>query len=203
MFSRISVDEPCLIPCRRNFAQEVQTDFRSIFQIVRRQREILDRILEEHACSYLEYVCRASDGSALIILAEPFVHEASSEFHAADTVADERVQTGSLCFLIALILREYKVFRSSDSFASDIVRIHSLPSSRQCTSVEYDHQAVVIRIAEDGLIMSHGLLLVSSEEIYLDALDSKTLHPAHLLLACNRIGHYVYRALLDVVPPSA
>ena len=131
------------------------------------------------------------------------VHEASAELHDSDSIADERMKACRLSLLVALILAENKVFRRTYSLAADIVRIHLLPASRKRTAMENHHKAIFIGIAEDSLIMSHGLLLVTTEEIDLDSLYSEVTHPFHLLLAEDRIAHNIYRSLLDIVPPSA
>ena len=93
------------------------------------------------------------------------------------------MKTRRLSLLITFELVEYKVLRCTYSLASHIVRIHLLPSAWEGTAVEDHHEPVVVSVAEDGLIMSHCLLLVTSEEVHLDALDSKFMHPAHLLLS--------------------
>ena len=64
-----------------------------------------------------------------------------------------------------------------------------------------DHlDAEVVGVCEDVLIELHHLLLVATEEVYLDAQDAVLLHPRHLLTTGTRLVHLPARTLRSVVP---
>ena len=59
---------------------------------------------------------------------------------------------------------------------------------------------MVVGIAQNLFVQTQGLLLVTAEEVDLDAFHAQTLHPAHLFFADDGIIHFIDGALLDVVP---
>ena len=66
--------------------------------------------------------------------------------------------------------------------------------------MEDAHQAEVVGIAEDVLIELHHRLLVTSEEIDLDAAYAVVLHPLHLLATDASVVQLADRRLWSVVP---
>ena len=113
------------------------------------------------------------------------------------------MKRGIECFVVAEMLVENHILGCQHGLAPHIVGIHALPAARQRTTVEDNHQPVVVGIAQDGLIKAHRLLLVAAEEVHLDAPHALLLQPTHLTFTGNRVVHDVYRALLDVVPVTA
>src|SRR5574344_5177 len=212
----IAVDEDCLIPCGGYFAKEVHADGRGRCAFLRRLHvlgflgrkvfgsdgEVLNRVLEEHACGqFMAIGCLASDAT-LVATLDVAVHETASKFHTSNGIADEWMGGGVFSLLVGRALTKIDVLRSKHGFAAHVVGIHAFPSSGNGATVEDDHDIVVVGIRENLLVVTHGLLLVASEEIDFDALHSYLLHPAHILLAEDRVAHDVDRALLDVVPPA-
>ena len=65
--------------------------------------------------------------------------------------------------------------------------------------MEDNLNAIIVGIAEDVFILLHGMLLVATEEIYLDTLDADALHPGHLLLSCHDVIHNATRSLRCIV----
>ena len=65
--------------------------------------------------------------------------------------------------------------------------------------MEDDLQAIVVGIAEDVLIELHRLLLVTSEEIHLDAAYADLLHPSHVALAGDGVVHHLARSLRRII----
>ena len=59
--------------------------------------------------------------------------------------------------------------------------------------------AIIVGIAEDVFIVLHGLLLVTTEEVHLDALHADALHPSHLLLASHDVVHTVAWSLWGII----
>ena len=110
------------------------------------------------------------------------------------------MQTGIEGLVVTEMLLKDQVFRSQDSLATYIIGIHPLPTTWQGTAVEDNHQTMVISIAQHIFVKTHRFLLIASPEINLDTLHAQLLHPAHLLLANDRIIHLVCRALSYVVP---
>ena len=103
-------------------------------------------------------------------------------------------------FLITEMLIEHHIFRSQHCFTAHIIRIHTLPSARQRTTVENHHQPVIVRITQNIFIQPHCLLLVTAEEINLDSLHTETLQPFHFTFTDDCIIHPVHRSLFDVIP---
>ena len=66
--------------------------------------------------------------------------------------------------------------------------------------MEDNHQTVVVGIAQNLFVQTQGLLLVTTEKVYLDTLHAPALQPAHLLLAGNGVIHPVDGTLLYIVP---
>ena len=110
---------------------------------------------------------------------------------------------GILRLVVAVVLAEVEVFAGKHSLCSYKVRIHTLPTSRQRTAMEYDHQPVVVSIRKYVFIQAHCLLLVAAEEIHLYAFHSYLSEPSHLTLSHDSIIHEIYRSLLNVVPVAA
>ena len=203
IFARITVDVADVVPGRRNIPQEVEAVCGCILEVVGRKREVLDGILEKHCRGKLELIRRAAYRPAGVGLVQELVEETSSELHASDSIADERVERGVLGLDVAFTLAEYEVLGGSDGLAADVVGVHALPATGQGAAVEDHHQAVVVGVAQHAFVHAHGLLLVTAEEIDLDALDPDILKPLHLLLALNRAIHLVERTLGDIIPVAA
>ena len=151
----------------------------------------------------MEYISGLAYASAVIVAVEAFVEECATKLHATDGVADKWMQTGIKCFFIAKMLLENQVFRCEHGFASYIIRIHTLPSPRKGTAVENDHQSIIIRIAQDGFVQTHGFLLVTSEEVYFDSFYSYIMQPFHFLFTDNGIVHVIGRTLYYIIPVAA
>jgi len=110
------------------------------------------------------------------------------------------VQTSIESLFITEVLIENHILRSQHRFTAHIIGIHPFPSARQGTAVEDNHQSMIIGIAQDSFIQTHGLLLVTTEKIDLDTFNSLTLQPFHFTLACNGVIHQIRRSLLDIIP---
>src|SRR5574344_750668 len=127
--------------------------------------------------------------TALIIRIIKFIQRATTEVHTAYRVANKRMDTGVYGLFVAEILREMEILTRQHSLARNVVGIHTLPSSRYGTSVEYHLQSVVIGIAKNTFVVLHHNLFVTSKEIDLDTFDAGLLHPFHLLAALDGVAH--------------
>ena len=101
---------------------------------------------------------------------------------------------------VTKVLLEDQILRSQHRFTTHVIGIHAFPSAGKRTTMEDDHQSMIIGIAENVFIKTHRLLLVTTKEIHFNAFHSQLLHPAHLLFADNGIIHPVDRTLLDIIP---
>ena len=110
------------------------------------------------------------------------------------------MQTGVVSLHIIEVLVEYQVFRSKYRLTAHIVGIHAFPAARNRTAMEDYHQAVFISIGQDVFVQAHHLLLVTAEEIYLQALHAALLQPFHLFLAGYRVAHALLGILGCIVP---
>ncbi len=106
-------------------------------------------------------------------------------------------------FHIAENLLEYKVFRCENGFAAHVVGVHALPASGKGATVEDNVDSVVCGIAENVLVEAHCFLLVTAEEVDLDALHAVVFQPLHLFFTYDGAVHLVGGALHDVVPVAA
>ena len=170
--SGVTVDKLHFIPHRRNPFHEVYLESRHIRQVVRCQCKILDRILESHGCSQLENVGGDTGRAAVVPPVHALVEEGAAELHTSHGVANKGMKRGIECFVVAEMLVENHILGCQHGLATHIVGIHALPAARQRTTVEDDHQPVVVGIAQDGLVKAHRLLLVAAEEVHLDALHA-------------------------------
>ena len=137
--------------------------------------------------------------TTLVIFREILVHDGTTPIHRSHGIAAEWMHGQFKSLLLGMIIREEYILRSQYSLARYIVRIHALPTSWQGAAMEDNLNAIIIGIAEDVFILLHGMLLVATEEIYLDALDADTLHPGHLLLAGHDVIHDATRSLRCIV----
>ena len=110
------------------------------------------------------------------------------------------MQTGVISLHIIKMLVEYQVFRSQYCLTAHIVGIHAFPAARDGTAMEDYHQAVFVGISQNIFIQAHHLLLVTAEEVHLQALHTALLQPFHLFLAGYRIAHTLLGILRCIVP---
>ena len=96
-------------------------------------------------------------------------------------------------------LAEIDIFAGQHCLRGNIVGIHHLPAAWHRAAVEDNLQTVAVGIEEYVLIELHGLLLVTAEEVDLDALHANLLQPRHLLVAGNGCRHAVAWCLWGVV----
>ena len=143
------------------------------------------------------YVDKMLTGVAAV---QTLVQEHTAKLHASHSIADERVQRGIEGLIITEMLAKYQILGSQHRLAAYVIGIHPFPAARQGTAVEDNHQTVVVGIAQNLLVQTQGLLLVTAEEVYLDTLHTQALQPAHLLLAGNGVIHPVDGTLLYIVP---
>ena len=99
-------------------------------------------------------------------------------------------------------LAKEHILGGQHSLGGHIVGVHTLPTTRDGTTVEDDLETIAVGIGEDILVEAHRLLLVASEEVDLDALDADALHPLHLAFAGNGGVHAVARTLRGIVPET-
>ena len=203
IFSGITVEEHRFVPCSRHLFQEIEGQAGRVGQVVRRDGEILNRVLEQNGRGELEDVGRPARRPAIVRAVVAFVEECPAELHAAHGVANEGMEAGVEGLEVVEMLVEHEVFGGEHRFAADIVGVHPLPAAREGATVEDNHQAVVVGIAEDGFVEAHGLLFVSAKEIHLDTLHADFFQPFHFLFTHDGIVHAVRRALYDVVPIAA
>ena len=197
---RIAVNETGLVPSSGHLFHKVEADLRSIRQVIRCQGEVLDRILEQHCRCQLKDVRGAANSSTIVAAVQTLVQEHTAKLHASHSIADERVQRGIEGLVITEMLAKYQILGSQHRLAAYVIGIHPFPAARQGTAVEDNHQTVVVGIAQNLLVQTQGLLLVTAEEVYFDTLHTQTLQPAHLLLAGNGVIHPVDGTLLYIVP---
>ena len=161
---------------------------------------MLDARLEENGGGKCKDVAGAANGAVLVVGIVEFVQRGAAKVHRADGVADEGVCAGIGGLGIAGALPEVQVLRGKHSLRGYVVGVHSFPTARQGATVEDTLNTELIGIGEDVLVELHHLLLVASEEVYLDAENAVLLHPRHLLAACAALVHLAYRCLRSVVP---
>ena len=199
IFSRITGDELGLIPGSRNALQEINLVLRKLREIIRIDGDTLDGSLVHDSRSHLENISSITAMTTLVILREILVHDGTTPIHRSHGVAAEWMHGQLKALLLGMIIREEYILRSQYSLARYIVRIHALPTSWQGAAMEDNLNAIIVGIAEDVFILLHGMLLVATEEIYLDALDADTLHPGQLLLAGHDVIHDATRTLRCIV----
>ena len=73
-----------------------------------------------------------------------------------------------------------EVFRCENGFAAHVVGVHALPAPGKGAAVEDNIDSVVCGIAENVFVEAHCFLLVTAEEIDLDALHAVVFQPLHL-----------------------
>ena len=199
IFSRITGDELGLIPGCRNALQEINLVLRKLREIIRIDGDTLDSCLVHDSRSHLENIGGITAMTTLVILGEILVHDGTTPIHRSHGVAAEWMHGQFESLLLGMIIREEYILRSQYSLARYIVRIHAFPTSWQGAAMEDNLNAIIVGIAEDVFILLHGMLLVATEEIYLDTLDADTLHPGHLLLAGHDVIHDATRSLRCIV----
>ena len=64
-------------------------------------------------------------------------------------------------------------------------------------------RSIIIRIAQDGFVQTHGFLLVTSEEVYFDSFYSYIMQPFPFLFTDNGIVHIIGRTLHYIIPVAA
>ena len=110
------------------------------------------------------------------------------------------MQAGIISLHVIEVLIKYQVLRSQYRLTAHIVRIHAFPAAWDGTAMEDYHQAVFVGISQNIFIQAHHLLLVTAEEVYLQALHTALLQPFHLFLAGYRIAHALLGILRCIVP---
>src|SRR5574344_2838059 len=93
-----------------------------------------------------------------------------------------------------------QVLAGEHSLRCCIGREHTLPTTGQGATMEYDEKSVVVGIGKDILIKLHHRLLVATEEIHLDTTNTNALHPCHLGATGLRLVHQMTRSLGSIVP---
>ena len=185
IFTRIAVKEHRFIPRSRYLLHKIDGQCRCICQVVRSKGKVLNRILIQHRRSQLEHIRRLADGTSVVRTVVTLVQQRTAKLHTADGIADKRMQAGIISLHIIEVLVEYQVFRSQYSLTAHIVRIHAFPAAWDGTAMEDYHQAVFVGISQNIFIQAHHLLLVTAEEVHLQALHAALLQPFHLFLASN------------------
>ena len=137
--------------------------------------------------------------TALVVLREVFVHDDATPVHRCCRITAEGVECEVVSLALSGLLIEEDVLGGQYSLRGHIVGIHLLPATRHGAPVEDDLQPIAVGIAENILVEAHGLLLVTTEEIDLDAFDTYRLHPLHLAFTGNRSVHTVTRPLGRIV----
>ena len=203
VLTRISVYEAGFIPRSRHLLHKVDADFRCIGQVIWRQRKVLNGILEKDRCSQLENIGRTPDGPAIISSVQTLIKECPAKLHAAQCIADKRMQASVKSLVIAEMLLENQILRGQHGFASHVVGIHALPSTRDGTTVKDNHQSMVIRITQYLFIETYCFLLVTPEKVHLDTFHAYLLQPTHLLLAPDDVIHTIDGTLFDIIPIAA
>ena len=135
----------------------------------------------------------------MVVLAHVSVHDDAAPVEGSQGVAREGVHGELESLGLGVLLGEVDVLAGQGCLARHVVGVHALPSSRDGASVEYHLQAVAVGVAQDVFVESHGLLLVASEEVDLDAHHADALEPFHLALAGNGRVHAIARTLRCVV----
>ena len=156
--------------------------------------------LEEHSCGQCEDIAGAARCAALVVHTIVLVQRGTAEVHGTNGITDEGMDAGIEGLSIAGTLSEVQILGSENGLRGYVVRIHPLPTSRQCTAMENALDAIVVGIGEDIFVELHHLLLVATEEVDLDSQNAVLLHPSHLLAACTTLVHLVAWALRGIVP---
>ena len=138
----------------------------------------------------------------LIVLREILVHDDAAPVHGGCRIPTEGVQGEVERLTDGCPFIEEHVLTGKDGLGGHVVGVHALPSARDGTAMEDDLQTVSVGITEDILIETHGLLLVATEEVDLDALDADALHPCHLPFTGDAGIHAVAWSLGCVVPET-
>lgn len=90
--------------------------------------------------------------------------------------------------VITEMLAKYQILGSQHRLAAYVIGIHPFPAARQGTAVEDNHQTVVVGIAQNLLVQTQGLLLVTAEEVYFDTAS----HPDFATSASLACGQWSY-----------
>ena len=138
--------------------------------------------------------------TALIILMHVGIHHYTTPVGSTESVAREWMHGEFETFLASMMIRETYILRCEQSLRSNIVRIHALPTTWDCTTMEYNLQTVTVGIREDIFVELHHLLLIRAKEVDLDTCDIILLHPCHFLFASNRSVHTSARTLWSIIP---
>ncbi len=138
--------------------------------------------------------------SALIILMHVGIHHYATPVGSTESVARERMHGEFETFLTSMMIREAYILRCEHSLRSNIVRIHTFPTTWDCATMEYHLQTMTVGIREDIFVELHHLLLIRAKEVDLDTCDIILLHPCHLLLTSNRSVHTSTRTLRSIIP---
>ena len=126
----------------------------------------------------------------------------TTEVHTSHSIANERMQTTVQSLSITSSLCEMHVLTCKNSLACSIVRIHTLPATRQGATMEYYEQTIVVGIAKNIFIKLNHWLLVATKEVNLDTTNTYLLHPFHVFLAGNSIVHDATRPLRSMIPST-
>ncbi len=128
------------------------------------------------------------------------VKRATAEVHATHSVAHKRMYCGIERLIVTCPLREMQILACKHCLTGGIIGIHALPSSRKCTAMEHYKKTVVIGIGKNIVIQTHGLLLVTAEEIHFYASYPVLLHPCHIFATLHNVVHNAARSLGRIVP---
>ena len=137
--------------------------------------------------------------AALVVLRHVAVHDDASPVHAGRAVTAEGVHGQVERLALGCSLVEHHVLTGQHCFAGNEVRIHLFPATGQRATVEDDLQAVAVGVVKNVLVKLHGLLLVATEEVYLDAFHADALQPLHFLIARHAAAHAITGRLRRIV----
>src|SRR5574344_380190 len=121
--------------------------------------------LKQNCCCQSIYIRSNTMITMLVVSIIILIKCTTSEIHTTYRITYEWMNTSVYCLAVTKILREVKVLTCQHCFTSYIVRIHTFPTSRNCTSVEYYFKSIVIGIRQNSFIYLHHHLLVTTEEI--------------------------------------
>ena len=138
--------------------------------------------------------------TTLVVTTQIFVHNHTTPVDRSNGIATEWMESKIEWLMDSSSLAKEHILASQYSLRSYIVGEHTLPTAWQSTSVEDTLNAITISIYQDILIKLHGLLLVASKEVNLDALDTNLLQPLELTIASQRSIQTVAWSLWCIVP---
>ena len=200
--TRISVNETCLVPGGRQCTKEATFSVRQFAEVVGRNSHTLDGSLVGNACGQFKGVGGLALVACLIVTAHEAVHDDATPVHAAYGIATEWVHGQLEGFLLCVVFGKVDILRGENGFRSHVVGVHSFPATGYRAAMKDNLQAIAVGIKKDVLIKAYGLLLVASEEVYLDSLHANLFQPRHLSVAADAVVHAVARSLRSVVPGS-